>query len=153
LSGQVLGSYQGRWGTLVQLIATRLQEGFTILITAASLTQARHIQDQLREAELAGEVLSTSPDLLAGLTQASQPASTPGARIAPPPRTPPTSHLLICVGSLSSSFVLPAAQLMCVDASEIWGTRRGRDRRARPSARARLFNYRDLNPGDHIVHL
>jgi transcription-repair coupling factor (superfamily II helicase) len=153
LSGQVLGSYQGRWGTLVQLIATRLQEGFTILITAASLTQARHIQDLLREAELAAEVLSTPPDLLAGLTQASQPASTPRARLAPPPRTPPTSHLLICVGSFSSSFVLPAAQLMCVDASEIWGTRRGRDRRARPSARARLFNYRDLNPGDHIVHL
>jgi hypothetical protein len=30
--------------TLVQLMATRLQEGYTVLITAASLTQARHIQ-------------------------------------------------------------------------------------------------------------
>ena len=37
LTGHVLGSYQGRWDTLVQLIATRLQEGYTVLITAASL--------------------------------------------------------------------------------------------------------------------
>ena len=42
---------------------------------------------------------------------------------------------------------------MYVDTGEIWGTRRPRDRRPRPSARARLFNYRDSNLGDHIVHL
>jgi transcription-repair coupling factor (superfamily II helicase) len=133
LTGHVLGSYQGRWETLVQLMTTRLQEGYTVLITAASPTQARHIQDILREADLAAEVLTTPPDLLSGMAL--------------------PSRLLICVGSLSSGFVLPAAQLMYVDTGEIWGTRRRRDRRARPSARARLFNYRDLNPGDHIVHL
>ena len=133
LTGHVLGSYQGRWATLLQLLATRLQEGYTVLIAAASLTEARHIQDLLREAELAAEVLATPPDLLAGPT--------------------PTSRLLICIGSLSSGFVLPAAQLLYVDTGETWGTRRGRERRSRPSARARLFNYRDLNPGDHIVHL
>jgi transcription-repair coupling factor (superfamily II helicase) len=155
LTGPVLGSYQGRWETLVQLMATRLQEDYTVLITTASLTQARHLQDLLREAELAAEVLSTPPSLLAGIHQAPHPAAspTPSMRAAPPADTPAASRLLICVGSLSRGFVLPSAQLMCVDASEIWGTRRARDRRPRPSARARLFNYRDLNPGDHIVHL
>jgi transcription-repair coupling factor (superfamily II helicase) len=144
LTGHVLGSYQGRWETLVQLMATRLQEGSTVLITAASLTQARHIHDLLREAELAAEVLTTPPNLLTGIAQAPQPT---------PAGVSSASRLLICVGSLSSGFVLPSAHLMCVDASEIWGTRRTRDRHRRPSARARLFNYRDLNPGDHIVHL
>jgi transcription-repair coupling factor (superfamily II helicase) len=155
LTGQVLGSYQGRWETLVHLIATRLQEGYTVLITAASLTQARHIQELLREAELAAEVLTTPPDLLAGIAQAPQPSSSPrpSTRVATPAGVPSASRLLICVGSLSRGFVLPSAQLMCIDVGEIWGTRRGRDRRRRPSARARLFNYRDLNPGDHIVHL
>jgi transcription-repair coupling factor (superfamily II helicase) len=144
LTGHVLGSYQGRWETLVQLMATRLQEGSTVLITAASLTQARHIHDLLREAELAAEVLTTPPNLLTGIAQAPQPT---------PAGVSSASRLLICVGSLSSGFVSPSAHLMCVDASEIWGTRRTRDRHRRPSARARLFNYRDLNPGDHIVHL
>ena len=77
LTGHVLGSYQGRWETLVQQMATRLQEGYTVLITAASLTQARHIQDLLREAELAAEVLTTPPDLLAGMAQTSLPTPSP----------------------------------------------------------------------------
>jgi transcription-repair coupling factor (superfamily II helicase) len=156
LTGHVLGSYQGRWDALVQLIATRLQEGSTILITAASLTQARHIQDLLREAELAAEVLPTPPALLAGFSQAPHATTSPtlSARAASlADVSSAVSRLLICVGSLSSGFVLPSANLMCVDAGEIWGTRRSRQRRPRPSARARLFNYRDLNPGDHIVHL
>jgi transcription-repair coupling factor (superfamily II helicase) len=155
LTSQGLGSYQGRWETVVQLITARLQEGYTILIAAASLSQARHIQDLLQEAEVAAEVLTIPPDLLAGMAQASQPTPSPqhSTRVATPVGRPPASRLLICVGSLSSGFVLPSAHLMCVDAGEIWGTRRGRDRRRRPSARARLFNYRDLNPGDHIVHL
>jgi transcription-repair coupling factor (superfamily II helicase) len=155
LSGHVLGSYHGRWETLVQLMATRLEEGYTVLITAASLTQARHIQDLLREAELAAEVLTTPPNLLAAIAPALQPTPSPthATRETTSATDPSASGLLIYVGSLSSGFVLPAAQLMCVDADEIWGTRRSRDRRPRPSPRARLFNYRDLNPGDHIVHL
>jgi transcription-repair coupling factor (superfamily II helicase) len=155
LTGHVLGSYQGRWETLVQLMTTRLQENYTILITAASLTQARHIQDLLREAELAGEVLPSPPWLLDGIHRAPPPASTaiPPTPAARATSVPSASRLLICVGHLSSGFVLPSAQLMCVDAGEMWGTRRPRERRQPPSARARLFNYRDLNPGDHIVHL
>jgi transcription-repair coupling factor (superfamily II helicase) len=155
LTGHGLGSYQGRWETLVQLMATRLQEGYTVLIAAASLTQARHIQDLLREAELAAEVLTTPPDLLAAIAPASQPTPVPthATRVATSATIPSASSLRICVGSLSGGFVLPAAQLMCVDAGEMWGTRRSRERRPHPSARARLFNYRDLNPGDHIVHL
>ncbi len=154
-TGHVLGSYQGRWDTLVQLMATRLQEGYTVLITAASLTQAHHIQDLLREGELAAEVLSTPPALLVAMAQASQPPSAPihATRAGISNTAPSVSGLLICVGSLSTGFVLPTAHLMCVDAGEMWGTRRSRDRRPPPSARARLFNYRDLNPGDHIVHL
>ena len=155
LTGHVLGSYRGRWDTLVQLMAMRLQEGYTVLITAASLTQDHHIQDLLREAELAAEVLTTPPDLLTAIGPASPPTFSPShaARVATSTTAPSPSGLLVCVGSLSSGFVLPAARLMCVDAGEMWGTRRSRDRGPRPSARARLFNYRDLNPGDHIVHL
>jgi transcription-repair coupling factor (superfamily II helicase) len=147
LTGHAIGSFQGRWGALVQLIATRLQEDYTVVLSAASETQARHIQDLLREAELASEVLPHPPSFLTGVRSATSPA-TNGTM-------PPTSSLrvLICVGSLSSGFVLPSAHLVCADASEVWGTRRRRDPRRRPSARARLFNYRDLNPGDHIVHL
>jgi transcription-repair coupling factor (superfamily II helicase) len=154
LSGHPLGSYQGRWDALVQVIANRLREGFTVVIAAASLTQARHMQDLLCEAELAAEVLAKPPALTgADASVLSQPpsASTKSPTVSTDP--PPASRLLICVGSLSGSFVLPSAQLLCVDASDIWGTRRGRDQRRRPSARARLFNYRDLNPGDHVVHL
>ncbi len=155
LTGHVLGSYHGRWETLVQLLTTRLREDYTILVTAASLTQARHIQDLLREADVASEVLTSPPSLLAGIHRAALPATsplhpTPAAR---PADGPPASRLLICVGNLSGGFVLPSARLMCVDAGEIWGTRRSRQRRHPPSARARLFNYRDLNPGDYIVHL
>jgi len=148
LTGHVLGSYQGRWETLVQLIAARLQEDYTVLITAASLTQARHLQDLLREAELAAAILPTPPLLLAGIHQGPQlPTTAAPAQQTPSPRDRlPSSRLLISVGSLSSGFVLPAAQLLCVDASEIWGARRSRERRRPPSARARLFNYRDLNP-------
>jgi transcription-repair coupling factor (superfamily II helicase) len=155
LTGHVLGSYQGRWETLVQLIATRLREDYTVLITAASMTQARHIQDLLREAELAAEILSVPPSLLTGRHPV-PPASTsptPSEKSASLRDVPASSRLFICVGSLSSGFILPSARVMCVEASEIWDTRRPRDSRRRPSARARLFNYRDLNPGDHIVHL
>jgi transcription-repair coupling factor (superfamily II helicase) len=155
LTGHVLRSYHGRWEALVQLIGMRLQEDYTVLITAASLTQASHIQDLLREAELAAEVLPTPASPLASMPQALHPitASMPSPPAVRSAGAPPASRLLICVGSLSSGFALPSAQLMYVDAGEIWGTRRSRDRRPRPSARARLFNYRDLNPGDHIVHL
>jgi transcription-repair coupling factor (superfamily II helicase) len=148
LTGHALGSFQGRWQALVQLIATRLQEDYTIVLTAASETQARHIQDLLREAELASEVLSSPPPVVTGIGSSTTVPATNGA--ASPTSS---SRVRICVGSLSSAFVLPSAHLMCVDASEVWGTRRSRDQRRRPSARARLFNYRDLNPGDHIVHL
>jgi transcription-repair coupling factor (superfamily II helicase) len=155
LTGHVLGSYHGRWESLVQLLTTRLQEGYTVLITAAALTQARHIQDLLREADLAAEVLNAPPNLLGATTSALQ--STPAPTHAAPAAASGTgsspANLLICVGSLSGGFVLPGARLMCVDAGEIWGTRRSRNRRPRPSPRARLLNYRDLNPGDHIVHL
>jgi len=147
LTGHALGSFQGRWDALVQLIATRLQEDYTVVLTAASETQARHIQDLLREAELASEVLPSPPAFLTGIGSATSP-TTNGT---PPPTS--SSRVLICIGSLSSGFVLPSAHLMCADAAEVWGTRRRRDHRRRPSARARLFNYRDLNPGDHIVHL
>jgi transcription-repair coupling factor (superfamily II helicase) len=155
LTGHVLRSYHGRWEALVQLIGMRLQEDYTVLITAASLTQASHIQDLLREAELAAEVLPTPASPLASMPQALHPitASMPSPPAVRSAGAPPASRLLICVGSLSSGFALPSAQLVYVDAGEIWGTRRSRDRRPRPSARARLFNYRDLNPGDHIVHL
>ncbi len=74
LTGHALGSYHGRWETLAQLIATRLQENYTILITTASLTQARHIQDLLREADLAAEVLPTPASPLASLSQALYPS-------------------------------------------------------------------------------
>ena len=77
LTGHVLGSYQGRWETLVQLMATRLQEGHTVPITAASLTQARHIQDLLREAEPRGRGLDHPPNLLAALAPALQPTPSP----------------------------------------------------------------------------
>jgi transcription-repair coupling factor (superfamily II helicase) len=155
LTGHVLGSYQGRWETLVQLMAARLQEGYTVLMTAASLTQAQHIQDLLRDAELAAEVLTSPPDLVGALAPASEPSlvPTPATRAGTSHSAPAPPRLRICVGSLSCGFVSPAAQLMCVDAGEVWGTRRPRQRRPRPSARARLFNYRDLNPGDYIVHL
>jgi transcription-repair coupling factor (superfamily II helicase) len=69
------------------------------------------------------------------------------------PSSASTSHLLVCIGALSNGFVLPTARLLCVDAGEIWGTRRRRERQRPPSARARLFSYKDLKPGDHIVHL
>jgi len=155
LTGHVLGSYHGRWEALLQQIIARLQEHYTILITAATLTQARHIQDLLREVDLAAEIVPTPTSPLSPSSQTRRPS------VAAPPAMPAlhsgdgpsTSRLCICVGSLSSGFVLPSAQLMYVDAGEIWGTRRPRDRRPRPSARARLFNYRDLNPGDNIVHL
>jgi transcription-repair coupling factor (superfamily II helicase) len=155
LTGHVLGSYQGRWDTLVELMATRLREGYTVLITAASLTQAQHLQDLLREAELAAEVLTTPPDLIVAMSPPSHtpPDSIEPTRAAISSASPSASSLLICVGSLSRGFVLPAAHFMCVDTGEMWGTRRSRNRRPRPSPRARLFNYRDLNPGDHIVHL
>ncbi len=155
LTGHLLGSYQGRWETLVQLIAARLQEDYTVLITAASMTQARHIQDLLRETELVAEILPAPPALLIGVHPV------PHASTSPKPPNQPaslrdiltSSHLLICIGTLSCGFVLPSAHLMCVESSEIWGIRRPHDSRRRPSARARLFNYRDLNLGDHIVHL
>jgi transcription-repair coupling factor (superfamily II helicase) len=154
LTGHVLGSYQGRWDTLVQLIASRLQEDYTIVVTAASLTQAHHIQDLLREADLAASVLPTPPVLISGYAVPStSPAPMSLTRSAARETILSSLRLLICVGTLSSGFVLPSAQLMCVDASEIWGRRRPHDNRRRPSARARLFNYRDLNPSDHIVHL
>jgi transcription-repair coupling factor (superfamily II helicase) len=145
LTGHVLGSFQGRWGALVRLIVARLQDDYTIMFTATSLTQARHIQDLLREAELAAEVLPRSPAL------AALPES---LKVGTGPReTPSSSRLFICIGGLSSGFVLPSARFMCVDAGEIWGTRHQPSRQRRPSARARLFDYRDLNPGDYIVHL
>jgi transcription-repair coupling factor (superfamily II helicase) len=155
LTGHVLGSYQGRWDTLVQLMTARLRESYTVLITAASSTQAHHLQDLLREAELASVVLPTPPSLLAGIPQAAHPGAspTPSRPAAHTTDVPSASRLLVCVGSLSSSFILPAAHLMCVDASAIWGTRQSRERRRRPSAQGRLFHYRDLNAGDHIVHL
>ena len=93
LTGHALGSYHGRWETLVQLIATRLQEDYSIVITAASLTQARYIQDLLREAELAAQVLPTPASPLANLSQAlySNPVSSPSTPTVPsadvhPPR-------------------------------------------------------------------
>jgi transcription-repair coupling factor (superfamily II helicase) len=145
LTGRVLGSFQGRWEALVQLIAARLQDDYTVMLTAASLTQARHIQDLLREADLAAEVLPTPPALTALSNSLKAETGHRG--------TSSSSQLLICIGRLSSGFVLPSARLMCVDASEIWGMRRQPIHQRRPSARARLFNYRDLNPGDYIVHL
>jgi transcription-repair coupling factor (superfamily II helicase) len=154
LTGHALGSYQGRWDTLVQLISSRLQEDYTVVITAASLTQAHHIQDLLREAELAAQVLPTPPMLISNHPVLSpHPSPPPLTKLAAREDRPAPLRLLICVGTLSSGFVLPSARLMCVDASEIWGRRRPRENRRHPSARARLFNYRDLNPGDHIVHL
>jgi transcription-repair coupling factor (superfamily II helicase) len=145
LTGHVLGSFRGRWEALVQFIAARLQDDYTVMLTAASLTQARHIQDLLREAEMAAEVLP-KPPALAALPDSLKAETWPRG-------TPSASRLLICIGGLSSGFVLPSARLMCVDAGEIWGTRHQPHRQRRPSARARLFNYRDLNPGDYIVHL
>jgi transcription-repair coupling factor (superfamily II helicase) len=138
LAGRAIGAFQGRWEALVQLIGERLQDDYTVLLTAASATQARHIQDLLREAELAATVLDRPPLLLAGPTLSPAAAS---------------SRLLICPGAISSGFALPAAALLCVDAGEIWGRRRRRESPPRPSARARLFSYKDLSPGDYVVHL
>ncbi|HEX2277429.1 MAG TPA: hypothetical protein VHN13_09910, partial [Candidatus Tectomicrobia bacterium] len=116
LTGHALGSYQGRWDTLVRLIASRLQEDYTVVITAASLTQARHVQDLLREAELAAPVLP-SPPMLLGRHPVLSPSPSPASLTKPAAReaTSASSRLLICVGTLSSGFVLPSAQLICVD--------------------------------------
>ncbi len=142
LTGHVLGSFQGRWGAFVQLVEARLREDYTVLLTAATSAQARHIQDLLREYGLGAQVLSTSPPL----PSPSRGEGTSGGASLP-------SRLLISVGTLSTGFVLPSAHLMCVDEHEIWGTRRTQDRERRPSPRARVFNYRDLKPGDYVVHL
>ncbi|MBI3327942.1 MAG: transcription-repair coupling factor [Nitrospinae bacterium] len=145
LTGRVLGSFQGRWDAFVEVIGERLKDDYTLLLTVATAAQARHVQDLLRERELAAEILSTPPPLF---------PSGHAALLTPPPvPSPLPSRLLICVGSLSTGFVLPSARLVFVDERELWGTRRPRDLQRRPSPRARLFNYRDLKPGDYIVHL
>jgi len=138
LSAQAVGSFQGRWEALVRLLGERLHEGYTIILTAASVTQARHIQDLLREADMAAEIRDIPPLLLTG---------------EPDAGSAQASRLLVCVGALSGGFALPSARLLCVDAGDIWGTRRRRERQRMPSARARLFSYKDLQPGDYIVHL
>ncbi|MGH8059612.1 MAG: CarD family transcriptional regulator, partial [Candidatus Entotheonellia bacterium] len=159
LTGHVLGSFHGRWEALVQLLQARLQDDYSVLLTAATSTQARHIQDLLLERGLAAEIASTPPAPPSPLTRMDIPTSSP----FPPARGKvgmggkgegsEEARLLICLGSLSTGFVLPAARFMCVDEHELWGTRRARDGQRRPSPRARLFNYRDLKPGDYIVHL
>jgi transcription-repair coupling factor (superfamily II helicase) len=138
LTAHALGSFQGRWEALVQLIRARLHEDYTVVLAAASATQARHIQELLQEADLAAEVRDTPPLLLAG---------------EPYPTSADVSRLVVCVGALSGGFALPSARLLCVDAGEIWGVRRRRERPRPPAARARLFSYKDLDPGDYIVHL
>ncbi len=197
LTGHVLGSFHGRWEALVQLLQDRLQEDYTALLTAATSTQARHIQDLLLERGLAAEISATPPappsspspsrgegikgdfPLQGGREQGGfpPPGGKAGRGVPTPPAPPslltrmdlPTSspfppargkvgmggwgRLLICLGRLSTGFVLPAARVLCVDEHELWSTRRTPDRQRRPSPRARLFNYRDLKPGDYIVHL
>ena len=44
LAGHVIGSFQGRWEAFVQLVGARLKEDYTVLLTAATQTQARHIR-------------------------------------------------------------------------------------------------------------
>ncbi|MBI3330200.1 MAG: transcription-repair coupling factor [Nitrospinae bacterium] len=166
LDGHLLGSFQGRWEAFVRFVGERLQDDFTLLLAASTAAQARHMQALLQEHELAGEILSTpaAPFPREHLRLGTRQPPVDHAKSPPPQRPPATgkgpgggtalpSRLLICVGNISAGFVLPSARFVCVDERELWGIRRPRDRPWHSSPRARLFNYRDLKPGDYIVHL
>jgi transcription-repair coupling factor (superfamily II helicase) len=126
-----LAEYARRW----------LDAGLRVVLTARTATQAQRLSALLKGygvPVVGGEPARFSPALLTGR---------------------PSGLAQVCVGNLSSGFVLATEALALVTEEEVFGTRAHRRKRAedgrrreRDKTRAFLEDLRQLEVGDYVVH-
>lgn len=123
---KAIPAYQGRLQAFLEDVARWLRENFAVTLVARSETQARRLQEILREHAL-GAVLG----------------------IASGPERP----LAVAVGEVSRGFRFPALKALLVTEGELFGTRRLPPPRkpARPGAALEALGA--MAPGDLVVHM
>ena len=127
ISCQPVREFHGRLGDWATEIAGARTQGETALLVASTSGRAERV------VELLGDY-----DVIA--LQVDHAEETYGAA------------LLVATGQLTSGFRLPEAGLTVFAESDVFDEeRRVRDRRPGP-ARSFLSDFRDLKPGDHVVH-
>ncbi|MCD6184222.1 MAG: transcription-repair coupling factor, partial [Deltaproteobacteria bacterium] len=63
------------------------------------------------------------------------------------------SFFYICIGSLSSGFIWPFETLAIITDDEIFGPKRRRRKRVKPSIKTKLLEFGDLKTDDLVVHI
>ncbi len=121
-------SFYGRWPLFVDELS-RLREGrYRILVMAGTAERMARLQESLREADI-------PPTNVAGLE---------AGRVA------------VEIGSLETGFQWPGLRLAVVTDAEIFGRPKAKRRvptRTVGRDAVRVASYRDLNVGDHVVHV
>ncbi|HEY8228794.1 MAG TPA: transcription-repair coupling factor [Pyrinomonadaceae bacterium] len=136
--------YHGRIGDLVADVRTAIEETETVLFVMPSLGVAERISEILSEYQIEARL-----SLVAEGDAGGRPA------------------VIITVGRLSSGFELPNSKLIVHVESDVFDeavasverrgaaadTKRSEGRRRRSKAAAFLSDFRDLRPGDFVVHI
>ncbi|RMF88356.1 MAG: transcription-repair coupling factor [Nitrospinota bacterium] len=133
LQGKVLGSYQGRWETLLQRLQEWVKHGYTTVFVVRTPERARQLRRRLKEEDWGARIFPSYPQFVA---------------------SPRQEALAICLGSLSTGCVFPAARCAFIEEKELFPPEKRQGKRARrPQRRDALLRYRDLQVGDFLVHV
>ncbi len=129
---QATGAFQGHVPDFIRQLQAWLAEGFRVSLVAAHQTQAIRFQQILKENDLGAEVTEEGREsLLDGAEEAG---------------------LDIRVGRLSEGFILPSLRRVFLREEEVFYTPVRSRPRSAPKRQAFEAAFRDLTPGDYLVH-
>jgi transcription-repair coupling factor (superfamily II helicase) len=127
-NGHAAPAYRGDTQAVVADVKGWLAQNWAVLFVTAGHGPAQRIAEVLRGEDLPARVEHD----LAGVPEA-------GA-------------VVVTCGALDAGFVAPAAQLVVLTESDVFGTRATRDLVRLPSRRRRTIDPLQLRPGDLVVH-
>jgi transcription-repair coupling factor (superfamily II helicase) len=136
LSSQGTRKYHGNIRDLIADLNKCVAAGERVVFLFANLGRAERVRDILKEYEIAAHLCLPADD------------DVPATRL-------PDGTVLLGVGLLHSGFFLPALPLRVLTGTDVFDEAEvaAAPKRARSAARLFISDFRDLKPGDCVVHI
>ena len=122
-------TFHGKPELLEERLKFWRQQGYRVLLSVSSRTQAQHLVSTIQERDVPAVFAEELGDALK-----------PG-------------NVVVTVGGLQSGFELAGAKLVVLSDTEIYGRRAKQRRRPSVEEAVRITRYSDLQPGDYVVHV
>ncbi len=125
-------TFHGQINFLIQELNRWSKQNYSVVITSSDRAKLQGLADQIQDSGLEALVVDRLPENIS------------------------VNRILLTEGNLRQGFEVPELRFVMLTEQEVFGTRKVLDKKRRKikkDSRKSLLDYRELSPGDYIVHI